>query len=402
MARPKKRTDGYYTVTLTIGTDKEGKAKRKYFYSKISRKDAIAKRDAWMREHPYGETDEPQDRLDNLTVEEWTGRWMTAYKSVLENNSRRMYETNKRAICGHVFASGVRFGDMPLVDVKPLHINEYINSLTGYSKSAIQQRKLTITQIFDSAVENGLIEKSPVGKMPKVKGTYTGHRALTREEIALLNKDWRLNRFGLPALVMLWGGLRVGEVCGLKWENIDLDNDVIHVVEARDLRAERDKDTKTVSSVREVPIFPRLKLALATVPASERVGYFCVSPDGQAMNKQAIRVAMRSLMLTLTLDANGVDPASRSVGMRTDKIRERLEEQGKEYREVSFTAHDLRTTFATICYDAGVDVQTTAKWMGHSDITTTMKIYTKLSAEQYEESREKMERFSACLVPQVL
>jgi site-specific recombinase XerD len=46
-----------------------------------------------------------------------------------------------------------------------------------------------------------------------------------------------------------------------------------------------------------------------------------------------------------------------------------------------------------MCCDAGVDVHTTAQWMGLSNVTATLKIYTKLSAEKHEESVEKMNDF---------
>lgn len=364
MARAKKRNDGYYTVTLTIGTDEDGKAKRKYFYSKISRKDAIAKRNAWMQEHPYDE--HPSEKLEALTVEQWAERWKQGYKSVLDDNTKKMYTTQVNGICDFTFASGVRFGSMMLADVKPLHINDIVNGLAGYSKSTISKRKLTLDQMFNAAVENGLIAKSPVGKMPSVKGTYTGHKALTRKEISRVSEQWQENRFGLGIMTMLWAGLRLGEVCALKWENIDLRTDTIHVVESRDVKAGKDKDTKTVNSVRNVPIFPQLHVALASVPEAQRKGYLCLSAHGQPMTNTAVRKVMPQF--TKLVDAD-------------------------------FTAHDLRITFATICYDAKVDVQTTAKWMGHSDVTTTMKIYTKLSEEQYEESREKMAEFSRRFIP---
>ena len=61
--------------------------------------------------------------------------------------------------------------------------------------------------------------------------------------------------------------------------------------------------------------------------------------------------------------------------------------------EIVFTAHDLRTTFVTLCYDAKVDVLTTAKWAGHEDIKTTLEIYTKLSQERREDSAENMLRY---------
>ena len=67
-------------------------------------------------------------------------------------------------------------------------------------------------------------------------------------------------------------------------------------------------------------------------------------------------------------------------------------------RDVKFNCHDLRDTFATMCYDAGVDAKTTQKWMGHSDITTTMKIYTKLSEERQKDSTDLMDGFVASVL----
>lgn len=364
MPRAKKRCDGYYNVTLTIGTDEDGKAKRKYFYSKISHKDAIAKRNAWMQEHQYNE--QPTEKLESLTVEQWAERWQQGYKSVLEDRTVKMYATQVNGICNFKFRSGVRFGDMSLEDVKPLHINDFVNSLAGYSKSTIDKRKLTLDQLFEAAVENGLIAKSPVGKMPKVKGTYTGHKALTRQEIGMVTERWQESRFGLGIMTMLWAGLRLGEVCALKWENIDLKTDTIHVTESRDVKAGKDKDTKTDNSMRSVPIFAQLHVALASVPEAQRKGYLCLSAHDKPMTNTAVRKAMESYTALVDVD---------------------------------FTAHDLRTTFATICYDAKVDVQTASKWMGHADVTTTLKIYTKLSKEQYAESREKMAEFSRQFIP---
>ena len=57
----------------------------------------------------------------------------------------------------------------------------------------------------------------------------------------------------------------------------------------------------------------------------------------------------------------------------------------------TFNCHDLQDTFATMCYDAEVDVKTTQKWMGHADAATTMKIYTKLSEERQMEFTELMD-----------
>ena len=58
-----------------------------------------------------------------------------------------------------------------------------------------------------------------------------------------------------------------------------------------------------------------------------------------------------------------------------------------------FTPHDLRYTYATILYDAGVDVLTAAALLGHDDVSVTMGIYTQLSHGKKKEGVEKFLEF---------
>ena len=364
MARAKKRADGNYCVTLVIGRDENGKSKRKFFYSRISRADAMAKRDEWTQTHEFNEP-EAVENLDKLTVREWSARWMAAYKSGMSNNGKLSYKSCCNRICEFVFASGVTFGDMLLQDVKPLHINEYVNSLKGMSKSTIAKARFTLKQLFDTAEDNGFINVIPTRRIQKVKGTYNGHKALSREEVDLIGKNWGKHWYGLPVMMMMWAGLRKSECCALKWENIDLKNDVIRVVESRDLIVAEDKEPKTEAGKREVPVFPPLSVALRSVPEADRHGYFCKNRMGQPMKGNCPDSSLRSFLRIFS----------------------------DEDKPIVFTAHDLRTTFVTLCYDAKVDVLTTAKWVGHEDIKTTLEIYTKLSQERRKESTDEMLRF---------
>lgn len=71
----------------------------------------------------------------------------------------------------------------------------------------------------------------------------------------------------------------------------------------------------------------------------------------------------------------------------------------KTFRDVKFTAYDLRHTFCTMLYDAGVDIKTAMAWMGHSDAQVTLNIYTHLSRTRKSLSTADFESFSASLIP---
>lgn len=359
MAKAKKREDGRYAVSLSLAD-----GKRKYFYSTVSRHDAEVKKAEWVKLHPDLMEGEKID--GRITVEKWAEKWMEAYKGGLEESSKRWYSATIRALCQYTFKSGVAFGSMKVSEVRAAHLSEIVNSLAGSGKGTIQAKKLVLRGLFSAAQENGLISLNPAAKLPNVKGTYEGHKALTRKEAALIADHYQGHAFGLPAMLMMWAGLRKQECFSLRWEDIDLTEGVIHISHAMDCRTGAQKATKTENSVRDIPIFAALKLPLQRAYKGRRSDLLFVRDNGQAYNEQAVECKLDSF------------------------LRYIKRETGEELR---FTCHDLRDTFATMCYDAGVDVHTTAQWMGHSNVMTTLKIYTKLSAEKHEESVEKMNDF---------
>lgn len=359
MAKAKKREDGRYAVSLSLAD-----GKRKYFYSTVSRHEAEVKKAEWLKLHPDLMEGEKID--SRITVEKWAEKWMGSYKSGLEDSTKRWYNATLRSICQYTFKTGVALGQMRVADVRSAHLSEIVNSLAGAGKGTIQAKKLVIRGLFSAAQENGIIHINPAAKLPNVKGTYEGHKALTRREAALIADHYQGHNFGLPAMLMMWAGLRKQECFSLRWEDIDLANSVIHVSHAMDVRTGSQKATKTENSVRDIPIFAALKLPLQRAYKSRSGNLLFEKANGQVYTEQAVQSRLDSFLRYI----------KRETG-----------------EELSFTCHDLRDTFATMCYDAGVDVQTTAKWMGHSNVMTTLKIYTKLSAEKHEESVEKMNDF---------
>ena len=70
-----------------------------------------------------------------------------------------------------------------------------------------------------------------------------------------------------------------------------------------------------------------------------------------------------------------------------------VQRQQKQRKRFSIKAHDLRYTFATALYDAGIDVKSAQYYLGHSDVRTTMNIYTQLSYERKKISRAQLISF---------
>lgn len=384
-----KRKDGRFRAKLVVGYSKDGNPKYKYFYSTISKVDCERKLQEYIAAHDFEDPEEPTIS-GNITLEQWQERWMKSYKVALAPATKAQYEQVSKIICDYRYY-GTRFGSMPLKAFLPIHLAEYMNSLAGNSKSWITINRITLKGLFSTACENALIERDVSIKLPKVKGTYEGHKALTQDEIKLVSNNWHYHRAGLGIMIMLWAGLRKGEACALQWEDIDLENGIIHVRKAWDPVHAVLKDTKTVAGQRDVPIFAKLRTALESEKKDS--GLVFTTADGCYHTYSSLDRAIEGFIGCMERVLNGV-PNPGYTNVRTDVWKKRAALANKEWKKFHFSPHDLRTTFATMCYDAKVDMHTTARWMGHTNVETTLGIYTKLTNERKIESTNAMDEYS--------
>lgn len=181
-----------------------------------------------------------------------------------------------------------------------------------------------------------------------------------------LVKHWDGHRAGIWAMLMAFAGLRRGEMIGLVWGDIDLEKKTITVREATHFETNQpvNDKPKTPAGIRQIPLFKPLYEALVQLqpqvqPYSADTPV-AISVEGKQLTKIAYRRGWNGF--TLHLIKHGLAGSK------------------------GFHAHALRHTFATMLYDAGVDVKTAQLWLRHSDVATTMRIYTHLSKEKKGES----------------
>ncbi len=193
----------------------------------------------------------------------------------------------------------------------------------------------------------------------------TARRALTDEEIRLISDTWRGHNLGIMAMLMLYAGLRKGEAAALRWEDIDFDARLIHITKA--VRSLKNKVTikapKTNAGVRDIPI-PKILLDALQAYRKES-GYICTSAKGKFLTDSSYKRQWDSYRHYLNVCAGGQNGAGRYIH-RIDVID-------------NITAHMLRHTYATMLFDAGVDVKSAQRFLGHEDIEVTLSIYTHLT-----------------------
>lgn len=375
-----KRDDGRYRVTLDLGGEKPGGGRnQKTFYGKTY-KEACAKRDAYKALHMRG-----IDMESKLTVSQWLDEWLAHYKANVCEKTLESYKADANRL--KVARAGHRvIGDMLLSEVRNAHLQAALDQMRGQSDSGIHKYKLLITQSFKKAKKNRLIPDNPAEDLDTPKGFSGSHRALDRWETDLIMDNWHRHRAGIWVMVMLLTGIRPGELFALKWKNVDLEARKITVLESASRKGNRyvDKDgTKSeAGNDRKIPICQPLYDALVSVPDRPSDEYVALSANNTQLTHSAARKGFSGFFFAMEKVLNGKDESW--TGNRAGK---------KDWKTFEFQPHDLRHTFATALYDAGVDVKSAQYYLGHKNIQVTMNLYTHLSEEREKRGRAALVGF---------
>ena len=190
-------------------------------------------------------------------------------------------------------------------------------------------------------------------------------------------------------MVMLYAGLRRGEALAL---DIDRDVDyhkktitVRYAVRFPDQQHPVLVDPKTEAGSRTIPLLDVLADEL-----QGKHGLLITDADGNMMSESAWSRAWESYLCKLSVLHNG--HAKRWHG-KTKEDKAILAAGGTipPWQDISIRPHDLRHSYCTMLYDAGVDLKTAQLWMGHADVDVTMKIYTHLTEERQQKATTALE-----------
>ena len=302
-----------------------------------------------------------------ITVTEYAAKWLPIHR---HSSNAKSYSTYAMMLerfsqrCGN----SKRLRDITKSDIK-----DFYNSLEGYSFSYIQKYTQTISAMFRDAVEDGIILHSPCHDVAAPEGTKGTHRPLEPWERELVHQMAEEHRFGTAAMLMLYGGLRRGEAIAF---NIDRDVDFeagrIYVREAISFSGGirgAIKSPKTDAGIRSVPLFEPLRSVL-----EGKHGLAISSASGEPMTLSALDRVWESYVYNIEEKMNGF---------------QRRWANGREWKHFTVRTHDFRHSFCTMICDAGVDIKTAMKWMGHSDAKMVQKIYDHVTKERELAAEQK-------------
>lgn len=379
--RKGERPDGLIQVSLQIGFKPNGKPDRKYFYGR-SRAEANRKRSEYKQRMLAGSSD------PDITV----GEWIEKFKSIYRSGINAAYLGKDDVPYKRLSAA---IGHMRMVDVRESDLQYALNAVSGMSYSTVDKYAQCIRRVFLRAQKNKIISDNPASDLmtpPSVKGS---HRALERWETELILDNWNQPSAypGLWVLLMLLSGLRRSEMMALDWDAVDLSARTLSVCRVAVVKTNQpvyEHRAKSDAGLRTLPLCQALFLALSSVPKEKRSGFVCRNKNGEPLTPTSVKTGLNQFCAMLSRIFNG-EPAEKPVRLSRAEQQARKElHESPDYTNVSFTAHDLRHTFATALYDAGVPVKAAQYFLGHSDIRITLDLYTHLSKERDAASRQQM------------
>lgn len=384
----KRRSDGRLQSKIYLGTI-DGKRRYKYVYA-YTQKELNTKIDEVKLQLGKG--------LDVLSQRDtfgaWAERWLKLKKTEVSPHRFYIYECRVKNLAHLKEKELTKIRTMDIQDI----IIEYMDK---YSKSVLREIKSTAQQIIGLAIDNRVTDYNPACsvKIPDSKQSNQKRRALTEQE-----QRWIVetpHRARTSAMIMMFAGLRRGELVPLLWSDIDLTNGIIRVNKSMKRSGSKwtvKQGAKSKSGMRNVYIPQILTDYLRSI---ERDGNMLVCHDtsGNIMSLSSWNKMWESYLAELNFrngDFSCIAVAKDNSLTAYSKPKSRFAPEKIPMVIPRITPHWLRHTFITSMYLAGVDVITAKEQAGHSDINTTMAIYTHLNMVYKEKQIDKLDEYYGC------
>lgn len=366
-----KRADGRIAVQVYIGTV-NGKRKYKTVYGK-TQKEATEKANEIKVLLKKG--------VDVSSINDSFGAWVDYWLAAKKN---KVSESYYKSSASHLKYFTDTLGNVAINKIKPLDIQNLINQLEicnpatqkPSAKKTLKEYLQKISAVFEFAIDNRVLDFNPCRNIDITKtAPKSERRSLTAEEIKRVEEFQ--HRAQLPAMLMLYSGLRRGEASALLWSDIDLKNKTITVNKSINFTNNELKLPKTKAGIRTVYIPQKLVDYLKKV--KHKGLYVIQTASGKPMTATAWRSLWSSYMTDMNIyyGYHRIDPFTKKAISKYNpmKLPMLIEE---------FTPHCLRHTFCTMMYEAGIDVLVAQAQMGHTDVKTTLGIYTHLDRKHKE------------------
>lgn len=367
----RKRKDNRWEGRYIAGYNESGKAKYVSVYAKTYLE--VKKKLSEAQTETRKALPTPKEKI---SFREVLFLWLEAGK---ENYKEQTYARYRYIIETHIVPN---IGVIPVAQISTEYINSFITDKRtkgridgkgGLSVSYTQTISFIILSALNYAVQENLC--SPIiGKTVKLSKSKRNLDVLSLQEQRQLENyllaDIDIRKAGI--LLAIYTGVRLGELCGLCWNDIDLNNGIIHINRTIERICNHEhisgepktkliiSETKTISSNRFIPISRKTILLLKLIKHND------------------------SPFVLPGISRDFMDPRTLQYAFKRFLNESHL-------RNAKF--HVLRHTFATRCMESGMDMKTLSEILGHSDTNITTNIYVHSTIEHKRKTIETMSSY---------
>ena len=359
----RKRADGRWEGRIVVGHKEDGSP---IFRSVFARTQKEVMRKLHSQIETYRDVELTEE--SNMTLGEWMDKWLGDYMALtIRESTMDSYQTMTKHYI-KPYLGDEKIGSITTADIQQLYnwlrengrVNEHYEKGNTLSDSMIRSIHMMLHQAMDAAVRERLIVKNPTEGTVIPKNNYPPKQILTEEQLErfleVVKQDPVWADFFYTELTT---GMRLGEICGLKWQDFEEKTGRLHIRRSAHRRkggGVRVGETKTEMGARIILLPPS---TVEILKARKRKSY----SDWIFHNPVVPELPM--------------DPSAAYHRLKT-LLR---------YAELpSIRFHDLRHTFATHALTSGVDAKTLSTILGHTNASFTLDTYTHMTTDMHQKA----------------
>lgn len=289
------------------------------------------------------------------TFEEWVSEWFIEVRDEVKPSTLASYHYK---LTKYIFPL---IKDTPLNELSVETGRKILEELQKkLARSTVQVIFRILNKCLNRARKSGKLHANPFSeiKIPKAKQRKVNALTLSEQKKVMNIATKEKNGSGIPALLALYSGMRIGEIAALRWTDIDFDTNLIHVhqtyqrIPTMNSRIKTQlilTDSKTEASVRVIPIGKTLKKLLLKHRKQSK-GNFVFTTNGQPCEPRLLTYHFHRIR--------------RKAGL------------------IKIHFHQLRHTFATRCLEVNKDIPSVSALLGHASTQMTLDTYVDAMLEQ--------------------